>query len=248
MIPFKKTKEEAVAALKNHVKSKKLVPKLFKDNNHIDEIKGVYIPFWLFDADVSANITYNCDRIRAWDDSDNDYIEHNIYDVYRAGTVQFEHVPVDGSSKMPDDMMESIEPFDFSEAMPFNKAVLAGYMADKYDVDANMSIENANERIRRSTCEAFEETVHGFTTVTTSQSHINLQHGIAKYALYPVWMLNTSWQGNTYTFAMNGQTGKFVGDLPLDKGAYARKLGLLGALFSCVGVAIGCLIDYMFIF
>ena len=40
--------------------------------------------------------------------------------------------------------------------------------------------------------------------------------------LYPVWILTTRWKDQNYIFAMNGQTGKFVGNMPLDKGAYAR--------------------------
>ena len=56
--------------------------------------------------------------------------------------------------------------------------------------------------------------------------------------LYPVWLLNTTWNGQRYTFAMNGQTGKFVGDLPLDKGAYKKWLfgltGLIGAAVFAV--------------
>ena len=43
-----------------------------------------------------------------------------------------------------------------------------------------------------------------------------------KYALYPVWILNTSWNGKNYLFAMNGQTGKFVGDLPVDNAASVK--------------------------
>lgn len=39
-------------------------------------------------------------------------------------------------------------------------------------------------------------------------TNISLANGTAKYALYPVWMLTTQWNGQTYTFAMNGQTGK----------------------------------------
>lgn len=49
---------------------------------------------------------------------------------------------------------------------------------------------------------------------------IRLNNDQPTYVLYPVWLLNTSWNGKKYTFAMNGQTGKFVGDLPLDKRAY----------------------------
>lgn len=247
IIPFKLDKKAAKEALKKHVNSKKLVPALFKSENHINEIKGVYVPFWLFDASVAANITYRGEKTRHWSDSQYEYIEHNYYNIYRAGSVVFDNVPVDGSEKMPDDLMESIEPFDFRDAVDFKTAYLAGYMADKYDVDAQASIENANKRIIRSTEETFRETIQGYGMVTTESTYIDLQNGTAKYALYPVWLLNTKWQGNTYTFAMNGQSGKFVGDLPLDKGAFWRKFGLFTGIFGAAASAFAVLIDYLFI-
>ena len=247
IIPFKLDKKAAKEALKKHVNSKKLVPALFKSENHINEIKGVYVPFWLFDASVAANITYRGEKTRHWSDSQYEYIEHNYYNIYRAGSVAFDNVPVDGSEKMPDDLMESIEPFDFRDAVDFKTAYLAGYMADKYDVDAQASIENANKRIIRSTEETFRETIQGYGMVTTESTYIDLQNGTAKYALYPVWLLNTKWQGNTYTFAMNGQSGKFVGDLPLDKGAFWRKFGLFTGIFGAAASAFAVLIDDLFI-
>ena len=75
---------------------------------------------------------------------------------------------------------------------------------------------------------------------------INLQNGVARYALYPVWLLNTKWNGEDYIFAMNGQTGKFVGDLPLDKKAYQRNFAILGGIFSIVASVLAFLADYMF--
>ena len=156
----------------------------------------------------------------------------------RGGSIGFNHVPVDGSSKMADDLMESIEPFDFAEAVDFKTAYLAGYLADKYDVDAGQSVERANARIKRSTEDAFASTVQGYMTVTPESSTIRLHNGTAKYALYPVWILNTSWNGQKYTFAMNGQTGKFVGDLPVDKGAYKKWLfGLTGGIGAVIFAA-----------
>ena len=114
IIPFKLDKKQAKEALMRHIADKKFVPSLFKDQNHIDEIKGVYVPFWLFDASVAANISYKGERTRTWSDAEYKYIEHNYYRIYRAGYVAFDQVPVDGSEKMADDLMESIEPFDFS--------------------------------------------------------------------------------------------------------------------------------------
>lgn len=233
VIPFKLDKKAAKEALKKHYGGKKLLPKVFKDQNHIDEVKGIYVPFWIFDADADANIRYKATRVRAWSDRDYNYTETSFFSVARGGSIGFERVPVDGSSKMADDLMESIEPFDFSEAVDFQTAYLAGYLADKYDVDAEQSISRANARIKQSTADAFATTVQGYTSVTPEATSIRLQNGQAKYALYPVWILNTKWKGKKYTFAMNGQTGKLVGDLPLDKSAYKKWLfgltGIVGA-------------------
>lgn len=234
IIPFKLDKKAAKAALQKHYSGKRLLPKVFKDQNHIDEIKGVYVPFWLFDADADANIRYKATRVRSWSDNDYDYTETKYFMVSRGGSVSFEQVPVDGSSKMEDDLMESIEPFNFSEAVDFQTAYLAGYLADKYDVDDEQSVSRANERIKKSTAAAFADAVKGYTTVIPEASSIRLQNGRAKYALYPVWILNTTWNNQKFTFAMNGQTGRMVGDLPLDKQAYMRWLfgltGIIGAV------------------
>ena len=237
VIPFKLDKKAAVAALKRHYSGKKLLPKVFSDENHIDEVKGIYVPFWLYDADVDASIRYKATRVRVWSDTNYTYTETSFYSLSRGGSVSFQRVPVDGSEKMADDLMQSIEPYDFSEAVDFQTAYLAGYFADKYDVDAKQSIEHANKRIKKSTEDAFASTVGGYSTVIPEASSIRLKNGEAKYALYPVWLLNTTWEGNKYTFAMNGQTGKMVGDLPVDKKAYNKWLfGLTAAIGAGVFV------------
>ena len=238
IIPFKLDKTAAKAALQKHYGGKRLLPKAFKDQNHIDEIKGVYVPFWLFDADAQASIRYKATRVRTYSDSNYHYKETSCFSVSRGGVLGFERVPVDGSSKMPDELMESIEPFSFSDAVDFKTAYLAGYLADKYDVDEEQSIGRANERIRRSTEEAFAATVEGYTSVVPETSSIKLQGGSVKYALYPVWLLNTTWNGEKYPFAMNGQTGKMVGDLPVDKSAAHKWTIGLTALCSAAAYGI----------
>ncbi len=231
VIPFQVDKKAAIAALNNHYKGKPLLPKVFKDQNHIEEVKGLYVPVWLFDADADADVHYRASRTRYWSDSEYRYTETTYFSVYRCGGIGFENVPVDGSTKMEDALMESIEPYDITGAVPFQSAYLPGYLADKYDVDAKASIERANERIKRSTEEAFRSTVHGYTSVTTVDSAVSLQNGRARYALYPVWILNTSWNGQKFTFGINGQTGKVAGDLPMDKGKFWTWLvGVSGAV------------------
>ena len=241
VIPFKLDKKAAKEGMMNHLKGKRLLPKAFKDENHIDEIKGIYVPFWLFDTDSDAKIHYLATKVRRWSDSRYTYKETSFFSLLRAGSVSFQRVPVDGSTQMPDDLMESIEPYNFKDAVDFQTAYLAGYLADKYDVTAEESIDRANQRIKRSTEEVFRSTIQGYSTVTPDGSSVKFKNGSAKYALYPVWILNTSWEGKNYTFAMNGQTGKFVGDLPLDKGAYWRWWGGLTAAFSAA-IFVGALL------
>lgn len=234
VIPFKLDKEAAKKALKEFMTNKKLLPKLFKDENHLDEVKGIYVPFWLFDADAEANMAYRATRVRVWHDSQYNYEETQYYRVLRAGKLEFEHIPVDASSKMADDMMDSLEPYDFSEAVNFQTAYLSGYLADRYDVNAEASVERANARVKTSTAHALASTVNGYTTVTPQESNIRLANGKSHYALLPVWILNTTWQGEKYTFAMNGQTGKFVGNMPMDKRAYWKLRLLYGAGIAAV--------------
>lgn len=220
VIPFKLDKQAAIAALKKHYAGKRLLPKVFKDENHLKEIQGVYVPVWLFDAEAEADVRFKATQVRTWSDSRYLYTQTSHYAVSRSGRLRFQQIPVDGSTKMDDAMMESLEPYDFSQAVDFQTAYLAGYLADRYDVDAGESVERANQRVRQSTQEAFASTARGYTTLVPVHSGIRLSSGKARYALYPVWLLNTKWNGKNYTFAMNGQTGKLVGDLPLDEAAY----------------------------
>ena len=230
VIPFKVDKKAAIAALQQHYRGKLLLPKVFKDQNHIKEVKGLYVPVWLFDTDADAHVRYRATKVRNWSDSQYEYTETSHYSVIRGGEIGFANVPVDGSTKMDDTLMESIEPFNINDAVDFQTAYLSGYLADKYDVDADASIARANERIKSSTEESFASTVQGYDSVNTVSSSICLRNGRARYALYPVWILNTQWNGQKFTFGINGQTGKIVGDLPMDKNAYwTWLLGTAGA-------------------
>lgn len=83
VIPFKLDKKAAKEGLKKHLTGKRLLPKIFKDQNHIDEIKGIYVPFWLFDTNVDAAVRYRATKVRMWSDSDYDYTETSHFMVHR---------------------------------------------------------------------------------------------------------------------------------------------------------------------
>ena len=220
VVPFKMDKKAAAEALKKYYKGKKFLPKSFSDSNHVEEIKGVYVPFWLYDGETDAAMRFRATKVHSYKRGDYKITETDHYRVIREGGAVFQNVPVDGSSKMPDAHMDSIEPFDCSGLKPFSSAYLPGFLADKYDEDAEMCSKRANERIIASTERAFAKTTKGYTTLTREYSSIDLKKGEVKYALMPVWLLTTKWNGQNFLFAMNGQTGKLTGDLPVDKGRY----------------------------
>lgn len=239
IIPFKLDKDAAKTALRNHLEGKKLLPKVFKDENHIDEIKGIYVPFWFYDTAVDACLDFSGSKTEFYEDAEFTYNKIKKYSLIRKGTITFENVPVDGSKVMNDTLMESIEPYDFADAVDFHTGYLAGYVADRFDVESDSCFPRAEERVNNSTVSAFQNLLTDFDGVAVNSADIKLKDTNAKYALCPVWILNTSWKGEKFTFAMNGQTGKFVGDLPMDSKALKK-------YFFAIGSAAAALV-YLFI-
>ena len=238
IIPFKLDKKAAMEALAKHLSGKRLLPRTFKSQKQLDKIEGLYVPFWLFDAEVSADMRFNATKTRRWSDAQFNYTETKHFNVVRQGDLAFDNVPVNASAKMPADIMESIEPYDAKAVVPFQTAFLAGFLADKFDFDDEHASKRANARIDESTQTAFRRTVTGYATVTTKHSGITLNSSKVQYALLPVWVLNATWRNQNYMFAMNGQSGKFVGNLPTDWGIFWRQFAIITVILTIVFVLI----------
>lgn len=245
VLPFKTTKQDAQEAFRNHCKSKRLLPNGFFDNSSLEKITGVYVPFWLFQCETEADITYKATKVHVSRSGNYEITRTAHFLLRRGGHVGFKQVPVDGSSKMEDTMMESIEPFDADEAKDFNVAYLSGYQAQRHDVDAAACQPRANERIRTSVQSLMRDTVLGYTTAVPTNTQIKLDHGEVEQVLYPVWLLNTRWRDSVFTFAMNGQTGQFIGDLPMDKGKFWKWFLGVFAGVSAAGYGIAMLLAWM---
>ena len=217
IIPFRHDKKAAKQAYYKHLEKKYFMPRVFKNENHIDEIRGIYVPFWLFDADVEASVQYAMTETDSWESGGYIYTKSTEHAIYREGEVAFAGIPCDCSKKMDDTLMEAIEPYHFRDAVPFRAAYLAGYVADRYDVDMQDCIARATKRAQASTEKEMKYGLQSKGTITVKSNRIQVKSATYHYALYPVWILNTTWRGKQYTFAMNGQTGRMVGDLPFSR-------------------------------
>lgn len=242
ILPFRLSKDDAVQALRAHYKGKPFLPRSFTSANHIEQIQGVYVPFWLFDGGAEGAASYRASNTNVYETGDYEITETRHYHVVRAGSLAFEKIPVDASSKMPDDHMDSIEPFDYAQLRPFSTAYLPGYLADKYDVTIDDSRDRADTRCRETLAQALRDTVTGYGACVTEREDIALRRGKVHYALLPVWMLSTKWRGQDFLFAMNGQTGKLVGDLPTDRG---RFWGMFAAITAPLTVALTAILQFL---
>ena len=232
VLPFQVDREAAKKAFRKHLMGKKLLPKAFRSESNIEEIKGIYVPFWLFTTDVTASMRYSGSKSRAWSDGKFDYVETSRYALLRAANARFSRIPVDGSEKMDDALMDSLEPFDFSKAVDFQTAYLSGYFSDRYDVDADVSVARAKTRFGNTMTRLVAQTTGGFSSVALENATVAEHNNTREYALLPVWLLHVKWKDQLYTFAMNGQTGKFVGNLPFDKSRFRKLWALYAALFA----------------
>lgn len=214
IIPFKNVKEDAVTAFKKMTKNKILIPKRFKTEANIQKITGVYIPFWAYDLLAEGNISFMATDTRHWSDSSYDYTETSSYSVDKNGHFEYEKVLADASSRFNDDLMDSLEPFDYKELTEYNHAYLSGFLAEKYDVSEDVGLERAEDRTMNTCVNLVSASIpHQTKTVTTN--NINITKTGSHYIMLPVWMVNIKYKDKMYTFAMNGQTGKIIGNLPI---------------------------------
>lgn len=236
VLPFKLRKEDAIGRLKAHFKGKPFLPGTFLGNHTLEKVQGVYVPFWLYDGTVSGDYLYKATHVAVHHQGDYEVTTTDHFLARRAGSMSFEKVPVDASSKMPDDYMDSIEPFDYRELKPFSTAYLPGFLADKYDVGMDTSNSRADSRCIHTLEDAIESTLIGYTTrVPMEDSIVSIDRGKVHYALLPVWLLNVKYEGKAHLFAVNGQTGRTVGKLPASKGKALAFFASLAVPLSILG-------------
>ena len=216
IIPFKIVKDGIKEKIREFCKGKKLLPDNFFDEHKIDQVQGVYVPVWLFDGTLDGKMTFDGTTTSSYTSGNYRYTTTKHYLIECDGKMSFERVPVDGSAKMPDDLMNSIEPYDFSEIVPFDGQYLSGFLADRYDQDPDESRPTASQRMMNSASDKFASAIGGYAA-TMRNNGLTLHDPAVKYVFLPAYIFNLTYGGELYRFAMNGQTGKLVGELPIDK-------------------------------
>lgn len=217
LIPFKKEKQDAINAFKQISKGRPLTPKTFNDEKNIEKIRGLYVPFWLYEIKTSGTICAEGINRRSWTSGDRRYTKTDYYSLTRGGECTYERIPADASTRFNDEIMNTIEPYDYNDLIDYKHVYLAGFLAEKYDIEKEKMYETAKQRALNSVEELFLSDMGHYDTKTVKSNDLKSELVKTEYALLPVWMVNVKFNGKFYLFAMNGQTGEFIGDIPIDK-------------------------------
>ncbi|MCL2547258.1 MAG: hypothetical protein FWE06_08750 [Oscillospiraceae bacterium] len=225
LIPFKVTKEKAEEMFKNSLKRRPLLPKCFKSSRELDFLTGVYLPFWLFDCDVWGGIHAKATNVRTYSTGRHMITETSHFNVTREGECCYAKIPADASKRMDSKMMDMLEPYDYADMCDFSMGFLSGFMAEKYDQTADDVLPRVDARVKEYIEKKLRNTVTGYTTVRLLKTQHKISDCESMYTLLPVWLLSYKYRGQDWLYAINGQTGRIVGDLPISKGRVATWLG-----------------------
>ncbi|MBO4229511.1 MAG: hypothetical protein J5938_04080 [Clostridia bacterium] len=203
IIPFKVTRERAERLMRTQIESGRFIPDEIR-NFEPERVCGIYIPYWLFDV-------YTSDAQR-WKYTDGE----NVYHYYLAADSTFRRMTMDASRRFNDSFSNKLEPYRTNEAVKFTETYLSGFYSDQADVGKREAGTQACIRAKRMFQEEFTARRKAMRAKEVS-SHPVAEEIRGRYALLPVWFMTTRYRDQPYTVLVNGQTGKTVCSLPVNK-------------------------------
>ena len=236
VLPFKISKHEDEDKLKDEFGKKLFIPGTFLSQKTLEKMKGIYVPFWMYDYDSNVDYHATGTKVRTWTSGDKRYTETSYFDVARKLHINYEGIPVDASIAMEDGIMDLMEPYDYTALIKHDNKYLSGFEAETYNMTPDEVEPRANEKADKANRGWVREYTSGYDTLINEMFNSNNRQTGTKFALMPVWMYEYRFQGKNYKFYVNGQTGKCVGTAPRST---AKAMGLTALLwlagFACLG-------------
>lgn len=234
IIPFQKSKQQALDTFLQWCGKKKFLPNDFSSPRQLENIAGVYVPFWLVDCDTNGYMRGTGKKVKTWTQGDYRYTQTDVYAISRAANISFAYLPHDASKKAEDKVMDSISPFNYSALQDFSYSYLSGFISEKYDVSKEEIYPTIKARVDQAVRNELRSSVSGYSSTSMASTNVQINRTCFHYALLPVWMLTYIYQGKTYMFAMNGQTGKTFGSIPISIGKVNKFTLILFLIFFAI--------------
>ena len=242
IIPFEYSREKVKMLLRDRFSRCVFAPVDFLSEARLNSMEGDYVPFWMYDYKANCRYRGEGRRIRCWTNGEIEYTETSVYDIYREMDIPFEKIPVDASVKMPDEIMNLMEPYRYEGLRPFSPEYMSGFMGEKYNMRADAVEERARSKMEEDARTLLMQTVSGYGSVSDRQKDVQVMDRRISYGLFPVWKYQYRYREQNYPFYINGQTGKVVGKIPISAGkVWAYGLTLWASLAALMGMAYGIL-------
>lgn len=229
IIPFTVSKTEAQEQFKKWCKNGRFIPNSFKLNSRIENITGMYVPYFIYDLHSKVTLDAVGTKVSSYRKGDYIYTETKFYQVSRDFDLFYNKVPADASEKMQDEIMDKVEPYHYEDLKIFKTPYLAGYLAEKYNYDAKDLFNRIKTKVFPFADNYLRKSVAGYATLTNKDESIQIQEKNSMYVLFPIWIVSYDYEDQKHTLVMNGQTGKIVGKTPLSIGKVALWLGGISA-------------------
>ena len=237
IVPFKIDKKGAIDKFKEMCGKKKFLPKNFISESRLEEIKGVYFPYWYIDCETNGSMNAKSRQIRSWIVGDIKYTETTVKGHFRQGEMQIRNMPEAALKSKDKDIMRYVCPFDSRDLVPFSMSYLSGYFAERRNIDYKEIENDVDSKIKIFSTDKLKSSINE-VNVSVTDSLINIGEKRWRYNLLPVWVLSYKHKDKNYIYALNGQTGKVYGELPVCN----KKLSVL---FAAVTAGVSILLTVM---
>ena len=237
VVPFALSKEKAIEKFLEMCGKKWFLPKGFTSKKQIEKLTGVYFPYWYIDSQRNARMDATGQKIRTWRSGNKRYTETSVFQLMRGGDLVIKNVFERALKSESREMLQSVHPFDLSQARDFSMSYLSGFQAEKRDIEKVEIAQAVEQRMQEYSKQLLKNTMNGYTAIQIQNYSDRKDIESWNYTLLPVWIVTYKYKGEVLPFAINGQTGKTYGSLPVAKG----KLALLFAIVALAVFALGLL-------
>lgn len=227
VVPFAIDRKKAEETFSQWIGKKRYVPKDFYAKDQIETMTGVYFPYWLYNCHVEGKLEARGTKIRTWVTGNLRYTEKKIYQIERDGRAEIHNLSRNALKKANAQLSEGVLPFSPDGLQPFAKGCLSGFIAENRDRQHQEFEQEVRQEVEQFALNHLKSSITGYSGIDITRKNMEVLQGVWKYGLFPVWTLTYKGpkDGRIYYFALNGQTGKVCGELPVDK----KKLCLLFA-------------------
>ena len=245
IVPFELGRDGCKKIIRDRFTKYTFAPADFLSEVRLDSMEGVYVPFWFYDYNTKAIFEGEGTKSRSWTSGNYRYTETHYYAVVREMDIPFEKLPADASIKMPDDIMDLMEPYDYSKLADFKPEFLSGFHAEYYNMPAEEIEYRAQKKMENDAVTLLRGSISGYGSVRTNSQSIRVLSRNTDYGLMPVWRYVYQYKNKDYPFYVNGETGKIVGTAPFSKTKLVVYSSTIWLLLTAIMVALRGIINLL---